>query len=118
MRVMIVDDSMFMRRLVRNHITRLGHEIVAEGENGVEAVKLYHKHHPDIVFMDIVMPEMTGIQALRAIKVEDPDAKVVICSSMGHQAYVEEAIMDGAMDFIVKPFKAEHFERILERFSN
>ncbi|KEZ50194.1 MULTISPECIES: response regulator [Metabacillus] len=103
-RVLIVDDAKFMRLTLSKILASKGHEIAGEAENGAEAVKLYEKLKPDLVTMDITMPEMNGIEALKAIREMDPAAKVVICSAMGQQKMVVEAIEAGAKDFITKPF--------------
>jgi two-component system chemotaxis response regulator CheY len=110
-RIMITDDALFMRVTLKNILTQHGLEVVAEASNGREAVELYEKHKPDLVFMDITMPEMDGLEALKAIRAKDPNAKVVMCTAMGQNQIVVEAIQAGAKDFIVKPFQPE---RILE----
>ena len=110
-RIMIVDDSGFMRMLIRTMLVKHGYEIVAEAENGVVAIEKYRMFKPDLVMLDITMPEMDGIGALKGIKEKDPNAAVIMCSAMGQQAMVIEAIQSGAKDFIVKPFQAE---RVLE----
>lgn len=106
-RIMIVDDAAFMRMMLRDILTRHGFEVVAEAENGVVAVEMYKEKRPDLVTMDITMPEMDGVTALKAIKKIDPNAQVVMCSAMGQQGMVIEAIQSGAKDFIVKPFQEE-----------
>ncbi|HCZ07066.1 MAG: two-component system, chemotaxis family, chemotaxis protein CheY [Thermotogota bacterium] len=105
LKVLIVDDAAFMRMLLKDIITKAGYEVVGEASNGVEAVQKYKELKPDVVTMDITMPEMDGIQAIKEIKKIDPDAKVIVCSAMGQQAMVVEAIQAGAKDFIVKPFQ-------------
>ena len=110
-KVMICDDAAFMRMMIKDILTKNGYEIAAEAENGQKAVEKYPEVKPDLVLMDITMPEMDGIQALKKIKEMDPAAKVIMCSAMGQQAMVIEAIQSGAKDFIVKPFQAE---RVLE----
>lgn len=110
-KVLIVDDAAFMRMMIKEIISKNGYEVVGEAVNGVDAVQKYKEVKPDIVTMDITMPEMDGIQALRQIKSIDSNAKVLMCSAMGQQAMVIEAIQAGAKDFIVKPFQAE---RVLE----
>lgn len=107
--VLIVDDSAFARKVVKHFLIevagRFGLRLVTlEGKNGVEAVELYDLYKPGLVFMDIVMPEKTGLEALKEIKEKHNDAKVVICSSMGQSAYIKEAIKLGSLDFIVKPY--------------
>jgi len=103
--VLIVDDALFMRMMIKDILTKDGFEIVGEAENGVEAVKKFVELKPDLVTMDIVMPEMDGIEAVRNIIKTDPDAKVLMCSAMGQQPLVVEALEAGAKDFIIKPFQ-------------
>lgn len=109
--ILICDDAAFMRMMIKDILTKNGYEIAGEAENGVKAVEKYNETKPDLVLMDITMPEMDGIQALKKIKETDPNACVIMCSAMGQQAMVIEAIQSGAKDFIVKPFQAE---RVLE----
>ena len=109
--ILIVDDAAFMRMMIKDILTENGYNIAAEAENGKIAVDKYNEVKPDLVLMDITMPEMDGIQALKTIKGADPNATVIMCSAMGQQAMVIEAIQSGAKDFIVKPFQAE---RVLE----
>lgn len=106
-KIMVVDDAGFMRKMVQTHLTKAGYTDFVEGEDGQKAVELYKELKPDLVIMDITMPNMDGIEALRTIKSIDADAKVVMCSAMGQEAMVMEAIKLGALDFIVKPFKAD-----------
>lgn len=110
-RVLIVDDAAFMRMMIKDILTRHGYEIVGEAADGVQAVEKYQELHPDVVTMDITMPEMDGIQALREIRKIDLDARIVICSAMGQQTLVVDAVQAGALDFVVKPF---HGERVIE----
>lgn len=109
--IMICDDAAFMRMMIKDILTKNGYNVAAEAENGAIAVSKYNEIHPDLVLMDITMPEMDGIQALKNIKANDPKASVIMCSAMGQQAMVIEAIQSGAKDFIVKPFQAD---RVLE----
>lgn len=102
--VLIVDDAAFMRMMIRNMLEKNGHQVVGEAQNGVEAIQQYKALHPDIVTMDITMPEKDGIEALKEIKSLDPNARIIMASAMGQQAMVIEAIQSGAKDFIVKPF--------------
>lgn len=102
-RVLVVDDAQFMRVRLRKLLEQDGHEVF-EAANGVEAVEAYETIRPDLVFMDITMPEMDGITALKAIREKDAGAKVVMCSSLGQKSAVLEALKAGAKDFIVKPF--------------
>lgn len=109
--VLIVDDAAFMRMMIKDILTKSGYNVVGEAENGAKAVEKYNELKPDLVLMDITMPEMDGIQALKAIKGADGGAKVIMCSAMGQQAMVIESIQSGAKDFIVKPFQAD---RVIE----
>ena len=109
--ILICDDAAFMRMMIKDILTKNGYEIAGEAENGAKAVEKYNETKPDLVLMDITMPEKDGIQALKEIKAADPSAAVIMCSAMGQQAMVIEAIQSGAKDFIVKPFQAE---RVLE----
>ena len=109
--ILIVDDAAFMRMMIKDILTKNGYNVVGEAENGLKAVEKYTELKPDLVLMDITMPDMDGIQALKKIKEIDPNANIIMCSAMGQQAMVIEAIQSGAKDFIVKPFQAE---RVLE----
>lgn len=104
-RVLIVDDMAFIRFALRTIFEKNGYEVVGEAKDGAEAVRKYAECAPDIVTMDITMPEMSGIEALKAILANDPKAKIVIVSAMGQESFVKEAIVSGAKYFIVKPFK-------------
>ena len=106
-RVLIVDDASFMRISIKNMLTKNGYEVVGEADNGKIGVEKYKELSPDIVTMDITMPEMSGLDALKEIVKTDPSAKVVMVSAMGQEAMVRDAIMSGAKGFIVKPFKEE-----------
>ena len=106
-KVLIVDDASFMRISIKNMLTKNGYEVVGEAENGKIGVEKYKELSPDIVTMDITMPEMSGLDALKEIVKSDPAAKVVMVSAMGQEAMVRDAIMSGAKGFIVKPFKEE-----------
>ena len=110
-RVLICDDAAFMRMMIKDILTKNGYEIAGEAENGLKAVEKYNETNPDLVMMDITMPEMDGIQALKKIKETDASANVIMCSAMGQQAMVIESIQSGARDFIVKPFNQD---RVLE----
>ncbi len=104
-RILICDDAIFMRTMIADILTSAGHAIAGEAESGLQAVERYKAVKPDLVTMDIVMPDMGGIDAVRAIIAADPDAKILMCSAMGQQALVVEAIGAGAKDFVVKPFQ-------------
>ncbi|AFM01798.1 MULTISPECIES: response regulator [Desulfitobacterium] len=105
--VLIVDDAAFMRMMVKDILTKNGFTVVGEAENGAVAVDKFAELTPDLVIMDITMPEMDGLQAVREIRKRDPQAKIIMCSAMGQQAMVIDAIQSGAKDFIVKPFQAD-----------
>ena len=109
--VLIADDAAFMRMMIKNILTDAGYEIVGEAENGAVAVAKHRELKPDITTMDITMPEMDGLAALKEIRGQDPEARVVMCSAMGQQSMVIESIQAGARDFIVKPFQPD---RVLE----
>ncbi len=104
-RVLLVDDASFMRMMLKNILVGAGYEIAGEADNGVKAIELFKTLKPNLVIMDIIMPEMGGIDAVREIVKVNPTAKILICSSMGQQSLVVEAIQAGAKDFIVKPFQ-------------
>lgn len=113
--ILICDDSAFMRNMLTATLRNASYNVVGEAGNGVEAVAKYKELHPDIVTMDITMPEMDGIEALKNIKAYDANANVIMCSAMGQQAMVIEAIQAGAKDFIVKPFQNEKVLASVER---
>jgi two-component system chemotaxis response regulator CheY len=115
-RVLIADDASFMRQMIREIIEPEGYEVVGEATNGMEAVELYLKLQPDLVTMDIVMPKRSGIEAVRGILAEDPLAQVVMCSALGQETLVMEALQAGAKNFIVKPFKPDAVLSTLDRF--
>ena len=104
-RVLIVDDALFMRTMLRNIFVESGFEVVGEAGNGNDAVEKYRALRPDLTTMDIVMPEKNGIEALKLIMALDPQARVVMCSALGQESLIIEALEVGARDFIVKPFK-------------
>lgn len=104
-RVLVVDDAAFMRMMLTNMLTKGGHEVVGQAENGKQALEMYSSLLPDLVTLDITMPEMDGLEALKLIMEKDPNAKIVMCSAMGQQAMVLDAVKSGAKDFIVKPFE-------------
>lgn len=103
-RVLLVDDAIFMRLVLKNILVKEGYEVVAEASNGLEAIEAYKKHQPDIVTMDITMPEMDGIVALRELLKIDSKAKVCMVSAMGQEKVILESVKSGAKDFIIKPF--------------
>jgi len=110
-RILIVDDAAFMRMMIKDILVKNGFEVVGEAADGFQAVEKYRELKPDLVTLDITMPEKDGIAALKEIREFDPDAKVIMCSAMGQQSMVIDAIQAGAKDFIVKPFQAD---RVIE----
>jgi two-component system chemotaxis response regulator CheY len=118
-RILVADDASFMRQMIREIVEMEGHEVVAEASDGIEAVDQFKNHHPDIVTMDIVMPRRSGIDAVKAILEFDPTARVVMCSALGQETLVTEALQAGAHDFIVKPFKPDSvistLKKVLEK---
>jgi two-component system, chemotaxis family, chemotaxis protein CheY len=109
--VLICDDAIFMRTMLKDILQQSGFQVVGEAQTGAEAVTRFRDLRPDLVTMDIVMPDMGGIDAVRAIVRDHPEAKILMCSAMGQQALVIEAIQAGARDFVVKPFQPS---RVLE----
>jgi two-component system, chemotaxis family, chemotaxis protein CheY len=109
--VLVCDDAVFMRTMVSDILSQAGFTVVGEAENGKQAVEKYQQLKPDLVTMDIIMPEMGGIEAVKKITQMDPGARILMCSAMGQQALVQEALQAGARDFVVKPFQPS---RVLE----
>ncbi|KYO64575.1 response regulator [Thermovenabulum gondwanense] len=105
--ILIVDDAAFMRMMIKDILSKNGFQVVGEAENGLVAIEKYKELKPGLVIMDITMPEMDGIEAVKRIRSLDPQAKIIMCSAMGQQAMVIEAIQAGAKDFIVKPFQPD-----------
>ena len=106
-KILLVDDAAFMRMMLKNTLTQAGYTDLIEAEDGVKAVEAYTAEKPDLVFMDITMPNKDGLETLKEIKAMDPGATIVMCSAMGQESMVVDAIKSGAKDFIVKPFKPE-----------
>ena len=114
-RILVADDASFMRQMIREIVELEGHEVVAEASDGIEAIDQFKNHHPDVVTMDIVMPRRSGIDAVKAILEIDPTARVVMCSALGQETLVTEAMQAGALDFIVKPFKPDSVVNTLKK---
>ncbi|MEF9941544.1 MAG: response regulator [Lachnospiraceae bacterium] len=114
-KILLVDDAAFMRMMVKDTLTKNGYEDLYEAADGVQAIEMYEQVKPDLVIMDITMPNMDGLEALKTIKGKHPEATIVMCSAMGQETMVIEAIKSGAKDFIVKPFKPD---RILKTVSS
>ena len=106
-KIMMVDDAAFMRKVIKDTLSKAGYTDLYEAVDGADAVEKYNEIKPDLVLMDITMPNMDGLEALKAIRAADPGANVVMCSAMGQETMVIDAIRSGAKDFIVKPFKPE-----------
>ncbi|WP_077617921.1 response regulator [Bacillus sinesaloumensis] len=117
-RILVVDDAKFMRLTLTNILVKADHEVVSEAENGLEAVEKYKEYRPDLVTMDITMPEMNGIDAVKLIKEFDPKARIIMCSAMGQQKMVVDAISAGAKDYIVKPFDESRIVETINRVLN
>lgn len=117
-KILIVDDAAFMRMMIKENLKKAGFTEFSEAGNGEEALKKYESENPDLVLLDITMPIMDGITALKEIKTKDPSSKVVMCSAMGQDSMVIEAIKLGALDFIVKPFKPERLVQTVKNVLN
>lgn len=117
-KVLVVDDAVFMRMKLKDILESNGYEVVGEAQDGMDAIEKYKTERPDLVTMDITMPEMDGVQALKEIKKIDPDATVIMCSAMGQQSMVMDAIQAGAVDFIVKPFDTDRVVKSLQKASS
>ena len=117
MNILIADDNAFMRRMLRDMLERRGYKVIGEAVNGQDAFEKYRLLKPDVVTMDITMPIVSGLDAVKLINTYDPLAKVIMCSAMGQQPLVIQAMQSGAKDFIVKPFKEERVIETLQRLS-
>lgn len=115
MKVLIVDDAMFMRNSLKMILERNNYEVVGMAGNGIEAISQYKSLRPDVVTMDITMPEMDGLEALRAIREFDKDAKIVMISAMGNETHVRDSIISGAKNFIVKPFHEDKVIAVMSK---
>src|SRR5690625_2132705 len=116
--ILIVDDAAFMRMMIKDILTKNGFKVVGEAQDGVEAVEKFKELRPDLVTMDITMPEIDGVTALKKIKEVDPSAIIIMCSAMGQQAMVIDAIQAGVKDFIVKPFQADRVIEAIQKALN
>lgn len=114
-KILIVDDAAFMRMMLRDILTKNGFEVVGEAKDGLEAVEQYNKLRPDLVTMDVTMPNMDGVQAVKAIRQLDPNAKIIMCSAMGQKSVVMDSVLAGAKDFIIKPFQTEKVLEAIEK---
>ena len=114
-RVLVVDDAVFMRKMVSDALAKNGHEVIGEASNGAEAVQRYQELQPEVMTLDITMPEKDGVAALKEIISIDPAARVVMCSALGQESKVLEAIRAGAKDFVVKPFQPDRIQQAIEK---
>lgn len=114
-KILVVDDTEFMRLTIRRILEEAGYNVIAEAENGAVAIEQFKLHQPDLILMDITMPVMNGLEALKQIKTIDPNSTIVIVSALGQEMIVREAIASGAKSFIVKPFQAERLIELIER---
>ena len=112
-KIVVVDDALFMRTALSNMLEEWGLEVVGQGANGKEAIELFKKHQPDLITMDLTMPVMSGLEALKIIRAENPDAKIVMITALGQQRIIVEAIENGAKDFITKPFQPEKLKEVI-----
>ena len=114
-RVLVVDDAKFMRTMLKNILVSNGYDVIGEADNGKAGFEQYKALHPDVVTMDITMPDYSGVEGLKMIMESDPDAKVIMCSAMGQQAMMIDAMKAGAKDFIIKPFQKEHVIEVMNK---
>lgn len=114
-KILIVDDAIFMRKVIRDLLIKNNYTDLIEAEDGLEAVEMFGEHRPDLVIMDITMPSLNGIETIKQLRQIDPDAAILMCSAMGQEAMVKEALKFGAKDFVVKPFKPERVLSAVER---
>lgn len=114
--ILIVDDAMFMRQVIRKNLEEIGYKNIVEAKDGEEGVRVYEELHPDLVILDITMPVMSGIEALEKMKQVDKGAKVIMCSAVGQDLMIVKALEAGASDFIVKPFDKKNFERTVKSY--
>ncbi|NLN15976.1 MAG: response regulator [Firmicutes bacterium] len=113
--ILVVDDTAFMRMMIKNVVQKHGYQVIGEAGDGEEAIAKYKELRPDLVTMDITMPKLDGISAIKAIMEFDPNAKIIVCSAMGQKAMVIEALKSGAKDFLVKPFEADRVIEALQK---
>jgi len=118
LRVLVVDDAIFMRRMISDILVENGMEVVGEADTGAKAIERYKELRPDLVTMDIIMPELNGIDAVRKIIEHDAQAKIVMCSALGQQALVQDALAAGAKDFLIKPFNAARVVEVIAKVFN
>lgn len=117
-RILVVDDAIFMRKMISDIIEGNDMEVIGEADTGALAVEKYKELKPDLVMMDIIMPEMNGIDAVRQIMLNDPQARIVMCSALGQQALVQDALAAGARDFLIKPFNPSRVLEVVSKILN
>jgi len=105
--ILVVDDSLYLRVMIKKILKKIGHTIVAEAGNGLEAIEMYKEHKPDLVTMDVVMPKLNGLLAIKEILELDPSSNIIIVTALGHEPMIREALRIGAKDFVIKPFKQD-----------
>jgi two-component system chemotaxis response regulator CheY len=116
-KVMIVDDSAFMRNILKNFLAKTDAELIGECANGQEAVDKFNELQPSLVFMDIMMPVKTGLEALKEIRTAHADANIIMCTSVGQEKVIQESVELGAADFIIKPFREEDITTVIGKYS-
>ncbi len=112
--VLIVDDSLYLRVMIKKILKKLGHNVVAEASNGKEAIEAFKQHTPDLVTMDVVMPELNGLLAIKNIMQIQPKANIIVVTALGHEPMIRQAIKLGAKDFVIKPFKQDELIQAVE----
>ncbi|MGM8215632.1 response regulator [Bacillaceae bacterium W0354] len=117
-KIMVTDDSSFMRMQLKENLIKLGYEVIGEAENGLDAIEKFQQLNPDLITMDITMPEMNGVEAVKEIKKLNDSVKIIMCSAMGQKNMVVDAIQAGANDFIVKPFSFDRIKEAIEKVLN
>ena len=115
-KTLVVDDASFVRMMIRQVLVRLGHTEILEGKNGFEAIELYKANRPALTILDITMPELDGLSALREIRVFDPKAKIIMCSAVAQSNIVNTALALGALDFIAKPFRPDELGKVITKY--
>lgn len=115
-KILIVDDALFMRKMIRKILEEIGCTEITEAQDGEEAILKYDEIKPDLILMDITMPQMSGVEALEKIMEKNPNQQIIMCSAVGQEMMIQKAVEMGAADFIVKPFDKEKFQKVVERY--
>lgn len=116
--ILIVDDALFMRKVIRRNLEAIGCTEVTEAASGEEALTLFEEHKPDMMLLDITMPGISGLDVLKQVMEKEPRTTVIMCSAIGQESMIQRAVMEGAADFIVKPFKTEEFQKVVKAYLN